>query len=89
MAFVELYAGLETRLERNRTEQRLEAKKSKRDVMWSDGNVRELEQHVLSSSAGSATLADELLGRHRHLRLDNTDLPPGQAAEQIFVWLGG
>ncbi len=88
VAFAELFAGLETRLERNRSEQRLDAKKSKRDVEWSDGNVRELERHVMNTGGG-ATPADELLGRHRHLRLDNTDVSPGQAAEQILTWLGG
>lgn len=89
VAFVELYAGLETRLERNRTEHRLAEKKSKRDVEWSDGNVRELERHVLNSGGAGASPADRVLARHRHLRLDNTDLSPDQAAEQILAWLGG
>jgi hypothetical protein len=89
VAFVELYADLETRLARNRSEQRLDAKKSKRDVEWSDGNVRELEEHVMNTSADVALPADELLSRYRHLRLDNTDVPAGQAAEQILTWLGG
>ena len=34
---------------RNRTEHRLAEKKSKRDVDWSDGNVRELERHVMNT----------------------------------------
>ena len=89
VAFVELYAGLETRLERNRTELRLDAKKSKRDVAWSDGNVRDAERHVLNTGAGSTAPADEVLARHRHLRLDNTDLSAGQAAEQVLAWLDG
>ncbi len=89
VAFVELYAGLETRLERNRSEARLDAKKSKRDLEWSDGNVRELEQHLLNTSAASSTPADQVLARHRHLRLDNTDVSPREAAEQILTWLAG
>jgi hypothetical protein len=89
VAFVELEAGLATRLERNRTEQRLAEKKSKRDVEWSDGNVREMDRHLLNTSADNSTPADEVLARHRHLRLDNTDVPPGEAAEQILGWLGG
>ncbi|MDQ4053807.1 MAG: AAA family ATPase [Actinomycetota bacterium] len=89
VAFVELYADLATRLERNRTEHRLAEKKSKRNVEWSDVNVRELERHVLNTRTGSETPADQVLARHRHLRLDNTDLSPGQAAERILTWLGG
>jgi hypothetical protein len=89
VAFVELYAGLETRLDRNRSEERLDAKKSKRDVEWSDGNVRELERHTMNTSIGGATPGDQLLARHRHLRLDNTEMSPGQAAEQILTWLDG
>ena len=89
VAFVELCADLDTRLDRNRSEQRLDAKKSKRDVEWSDGNVRELERYVMNTTPETPTPADEVLARHRHLRLDNTDLPAGQAAEQILTWLGG
>lgn len=43
VAFVELRADLGTRLERNRTEERLLHKASKRNVEWSDGNVRQME----------------------------------------------
>jgi hypothetical protein len=39
VSFVELYADLDTRLERHRTEHRLAEKRSKRDVTWSEGNV--------------------------------------------------
>ena len=90
VSFVELYADLDTRLVRNRTEHRLAEKRSKRDVDWSDGNVRELEQHVMSTGVdGEAepTPGDQLLARHRHLRLENTDLSPDEAAEQILAWL--
>jgi hypothetical protein len=55
VAFVELYADLETRLERNRSELRLATKKSKRDIEWSDGNVRESEEHVMNTSSGRPT----------------------------------
>jgi hypothetical protein len=36
VAFVELYADLDTRLARNRTPYRLAEKKSKRDLVWSE-----------------------------------------------------
>jgi len=88
VAFVELGAGLDTRLERNRTEHRLAEKRSKRDVEWSDANVRELERHVMNTAAGVRTVAEAVIARHRHARLDNTDLTAEKAAERILTWLG-
>ncbi|MDX6367205.1 MAG: hypothetical protein QOK30_2281 [Nocardioidaceae bacterium] len=90
VSFVELFADLDTRLERNRTEHRLAEKRSKRDVEWSDGNVRELERHVMNTRSGdgaAATPGERLLAAHRHLRLDNTDLSADTAAEVILEWL--
>jgi hypothetical protein len=92
ISFVELFADLDTRLERNRTEHRLAEKRSKRDVVWSDGNVRQLEQHVMTTGRGDAaasTPGGRLLGAHRHLQLDNTDLSADRAAEAILEWLAG
>lgn len=93
VSFVELYADLDTRLERNRTEHRLAEKRSKRDITWSDGNVRELEQHVMNTGrwgkAGTPPPGELLLARHPHLRLDNTSLSPDEAAEAILAWLHG
>lgn len=88
VAFVELVAGLDTRLERNRTEHRLAEKRSKRDVDWSHGNVLDLESQMMNTGA-VATPADALLAEHRHLVLDNTDLTADQSAEQILAWLCG
>jgi hypothetical protein len=85
VALVELYAGLGTRLERNRTDYRLAEKKSKRDLEWSDANVRELERHQLSTGAPSP--ADVLIAEHPHLRIDNTDRPPEDVAAEILAWL--
>ncbi len=87
VAFVELSASLDTRLERNRTEHRLAEKRSKRDVEWSDGNVRELERHVLNTHSDRRLPADAVLARHPHLRLDNTDLSADEAAIRILDWL--
>ena len=89
VAFVELYADLPTRLERNRTEHRLVEKRSKRDVAWSDGNVQEMESHTMSTVPGGATPGERMLAGYRHLRLDNTLLSAEAAAERILAWLDG
>ena len=86
IALVELYAGLGTRLERNRTDYRLAEKKSKRDLEWSDANVRDLERHQMST--GTPCPADALLAEHPHLRIDNTDRAPDDVAAEILAWLG-
>ncbi|MEO5853806.1 MAG: hypothetical protein ABIQ15_14960 [Nocardioides sp.] len=89
VAFVELVADLDTRLVRNRTEHRLAEKRSKRDVEWSEANVRELERHVMNTRADRPLPADAVLSRHPHLVLDNTDLSADEAAEWILAWLPG
>lgn len=91
VAFVELSADLDTRLERNGTELRLAEKRSKRDLEWSDANVREMERFVMNTSprpgVDPALPGTLLLARHRHLRLDNADLAPDHAAARILAWL--
>lgn len=91
VAFVELAADLGTRLERTRTELRLAEKRSKRDVQWSDANVREMERFVMTTGPGAcadpALPGTVLLTQHRHLRLDNRELTPREAATRILTWL--
>lgn len=91
VAFVELSADLDTRLRRNRTELRLAEKRSKRDVEWSDANVREMERFLMNTdrhaSVGKALPGAALLAEHRHMRLDNGDLAPQEAAARILAWL--
>jgi hypothetical protein len=87
IALVELAADLDTRLERNRTPYRLSEKKSKRDVEWSDGNVRELERYQMNTDRPS--YADAVIAEHPHLRIDNTDRSPEKVAEEVLAWLGG
>ncbi|HET9842659.1 MAG TPA: AAA family ATPase [Nocardioides sp.] len=86
IAFVELYAGLETRLARNRTPYRLAEKKSKRDLEWSDDNVRDLDRHVLSTGV-RPTPADELIAAYPHLRIDNTCRSAEDVATEALAWL--
>lgn len=88
VAVVELVADLDTRLVRNRTEHRLAEKKSKRDVEWSDGNVRQLEtDYRMTSEPGRDAPGERLLARWPHLVLDNTDLPADETAGGILAWL--
>jgi hypothetical protein len=89
VSVLELTADLETRLVRNRGETRLAAKPSKRDVQWSDRNVRDLEIHQVNTdpSGGTPTPADDFLTRHRHLRLDTQNLPATEVAAIALDWL--
>ncbi|MEP9363932.1 hypothetical protein ABLE68_13270 [Nocardioides sp. CN2-186] len=88
VSFVELYADLGTRLERNAGADRISEKKSKRDLAWSDAHVRELDAaHVMSTDPARPTPADAVLADFAHLRLDNSDLSPEDAAARIEAWL--
>jgi hypothetical protein len=87
VAVVELVADLDTRLARNRTEHRLAEKRSKRDVEWSDANVRRLEADRMTSVAGLDAPGDRLLARWPHLVVDNTGLEADEVAERVLAWL--
>ena len=88
VAVVELVADLDTRLVRNRTEHRLAEKKSKRDLDWSDANVRELEAaYRMTTEPGRDAPGERLLARWPHLVLDTTDLSADEIADRILAWL--
>ena len=87
VSFVELVADLETRLVRNRGEDRLQAKPTKRDLAWSEAHLHDCEVNVMNTDPGVPTPADEVLAGHRHLRLDNRSLTPEAAADRIVAWL--
>ncbi len=75
--FVELIASQEVRLQRNRTENRLLHKPSKRDVQAAeDILLRDDEKYRCVSLPGELPFTN-------YLRLDNTALPAEQAAEII------
>ncbi len=86
--WVELYADLETRLARNSGPDRIAAKPSKADLVWSDAHVRDLEQRLrMNTDPSEPTVADELLADVEHLRLDNAALTPDEAAQRVLAWL--
>ena len=74
---VELVADQAVRLERNRTENRLKNKASKRDIEISDGRLlREDANHRLVSEPGEIPFEN-------YLRIDNTNLAPDTVAGMI------
>lgn len=86
---LELTADLETRLVRNRGDSRLAAKPTKRDLEWSDGNVRRMEAYQLNTdpTGSTPTPADGFLARRRHLRLDTRRLTAAEVAQIALDWL--
>lgn len=87
VVFVELDADLDIRLERNRGESRLIAKKSKRDLTWSDAHLREVAAERMTTDPERPSPADAVLAGHRHLRLRTSDLSVAETAERVLAWL--
>jgi hypothetical protein len=81
IAFVELRASLEARLERNRAPDRLLAKPSKRDVARSEARLIDAERLQLNSP-GTIPLP------YPHVVIDNTQLTATQVSDEIIAWLG-
>ncbi|PHN05430.1 AAA family ATPase [Flavilitoribacter nigricans] len=80
--FVELYAPMDVRLERNKTPRRLAAKASKRDVESSDRGVREMEEEFEMNTDGSG------IGEANYLWIDNSDLSATAVAERVIREFG-
>ncbi len=75
--YVELVADQKVRLERNKTENRLKNKASKRDVVVSDRRLmNEDANHRLESNEGELTFAN-------YMKIDNTELAPDVVAKMI------
>lgn len=85
--FVELYADLATRLDRNDGDDRLAAKPSKRDLDASTAHILEREQaFTMNTSPDRHLPGQQVLADFAHLRLSTTDLSPSQAAARILSW---
>lgn len=75
--YVELVADRSVRIERNKTENRLASKASKRDIALSEGRMlREETKYRLVSKEGEIPFPN-------YIRIDNTDLEPDTVARMI------
>lgn len=75
--YVELEADYNLRLERNKTENRLLNKSTKRDIEKSEALFRRLEgKYRLNSLPGE-------IQKQHYLRIDNTHMEPDEAARKI------
>lgn len=80
--WIELEADLDERMKRNRSENRLKHKPTKRDIDWSDNNLlTTAENYRLNSYEGE-------IGKSKYLRIDNTEMSAVQAANKIWSYVG-
>lgn len=80
--FVELMADLNTRLERNVSQHRLDLKPSKRNVEFSTQDLLNLmNKHRLNSN-------EEEVVCENHIKIDNTNLLPEQVADIVIKKFG-
>ena len=86
--YVELVAPQEVRLVRNRTENRLKEKASKRDVALSEMRMLDAEEKYRCVSEPGEVCEKLGILPERYLRIDNTDLSPEEVAERIVQHFG-
>ncbi len=76
--FIELYSDLNTRLKRNKTENRLSKKPSKRDIEASNERIiNTMKKYKVSST-------DDDFGNRHYLKIDNTNISAGTVSEMII-----
>ena len=76
---IELETTLEERLRRNKTENRLKYKESKRDLEWSEKDLlRSIERHRLNSMPGEGEKIFE-----NFIKIDNTNISAKEVAKMI------
>lgn len=77
--FVELEADFDERIKRNKTEHRLKHKPSKKDIEWSENEVKKSNlEHRLNSIEGE-------IKEKNYIRINNTELDPVTVAKKIKV----
>ena len=86
--YVELIAPQEVRLARNRTENRLKEKASKRNVTLSERRMLDAEEKYRCVSEPGEVIEKLACAPERYLRIDNTDLSPEAVAERIVQHFG-
>ena len=86
--YVELVCPQEVRLVRNRTENRLKEKASKRDVELSEARMLSSESRHRCNSEPGEVCGKLGIAPERYLRIDNTHLSPDEAAERIVQHFG-
>lgn len=84
---VELCAPQHVRLAREGGADRMDHKRSKRDVEWARAHVVDLESRARFATDPSRD-GERLLPEHRHLRLDNAHADALATAERIVTELG-
>ena len=75
---VELEADFDVRIERNKTPLRLEEKASKRNIEWSEANIRNLTKTYRLNSQ------PEEVSHPNYLRINNNHLSPEEVADLII-----
>ena len=75
--FVELEADMDERLDRNKSPHRLEHKPTKRNVEWSENELKEsMEKYRLNSNKGE-------IKSENYIKINNTNLGAAEVAEII------
>lgn len=86
VSFVELYADLATRLDRNAGADRLAAKPSKRDLDRSLAHILEREEAFIMNTSSCAVLPGQrVLDDFLHLRLSTAELSASESAAHIHA----
>ena len=86
--FVELYAAQDVRLAREGSADRMDHKRSKRDVEWARAHVVDLEARARFNTDSGSSEQDWPFPAYRHLRIDNGHASPELTAERIIDELG-
>ena len=86
--YVELVAPQEVRLARNRTENRLQHKASKRDVALSEARFLSAESRYRCVSEPGEVVRRLGIAPERYLRIENENLSADETAERIISHFG-
>ena len=82
--YVELYAPLSIRLERNKHPLRLDAKPSKRDIEWSAEQLPRMDEKYIMNSTDDYPF----FFQENYLKIDNSYLSSEEAAEKVISAFG-